>query len=186
MVLSAADTSTARVMFLNRGNRGIARTSRGGRHAGEHVIPAARAVFNRAVADGLIDAAANPAHRIPKPRRLPSTRRALTPDELDAINVAARTNGNDVVLDAMLLRLHTETAYRRGGALALRLMDLDADRALIRLQEKGGILRWQPVTVYLATGLGRTRPGPRRPLRRPLPWSCRSASTALATQGARW
>ena len=129
------------------------RTSRGGRHAGEHVIAASRAVFNRAVADGLILAAANPALRVPKPRRLPSTRRALTADELDAINVAARCSGNDVVLDALLLRLHTETACRRGGALGLRVMDLDADRGIIRLREKGGTLRWQPVTLHLATRL---------------------------------
>jgi integrase len=129
------------------------RTSRGGRHAGEHVIAAARAVFNRAVADGLIDAAANPAHHVPKPRLLPNTRRALTPRELDAINVAARTSGNDVILDALLLRLHTETACRRGGALGLRVMDLDVDRGLVRLREKGRTLRWQPITVHLATRL---------------------------------
>jgi integrase len=84
---------------------------------------------------------------------LPSTRRALTPDELDAINVAARTSGNDVVLDALLLRLHTETACRRGGAFALRPMDLDVDRALIRLREKGGTLRGQPVTPHVAQRL---------------------------------
>jgi len=125
------------------------RTSRGR----EHVMVAARAVFNRAVADGLLDAATNPAHRVQKPRRLPSTCRALTPGELDAINVAARSSGNDVVLDALLLRLHTETACRRGGALALRLMDLDVDRGLVRLREKGGTLRWQPITVHLATRL---------------------------------
>ena len=93
------------------------RNSRNGRHAGEHVIAAARAIYNRAIADGLIDAAASPAHRVAKPRRLPSTRRALTADELDEINLAARTSGNDVILDALLLRLHTETACRRGGAL---------------------------------------------------------------------
>jgi hypothetical protein len=57
------------------------RNSRTGRHAGEHVIAAARAVYNRAIADGLIDAAASPAHRVFKPRRLPSTRRALSPQE---------------------------------------------------------------------------------------------------------
>lgn len=105
------------------------------------------------MADGLIEPAANPAHRVPKPRRLPSTRRALTADELDAINVAARTNGNDVVLDALILRLHTETACRRGGALGLRVMDLDADRGLVRLREKGGTLRWQPITLHLAQRL---------------------------------
>lgn len=85
----------------------VRRTSRGGRHAGEHVIAAARALYNRAIADGLIPAGASPAHKIAKPRRLPSTRRALTPHELAEINLAARSSGNDVVLDALLLRLHT-------------------------------------------------------------------------------
>jgi hypothetical protein len=60
------------------------RTGRGGRHAGEHVIAAARAYYNRAIADGLIASDASPAHRVAKPRRLPSTRRALTPEELNA------------------------------------------------------------------------------------------------------
>lgn len=126
------------------------RNSRSGRHAGEHVIAAARAIYNRAIADGLIDAAASPAHRVVKPRRLPSTRRALTPDELEEINLAARTSGNDILLDALLLRLHTETACRRGGALGLRLADLDAERGLVRLTEKGATLRWQPITLDLA------------------------------------
>lgn len=66
------------------------RNSRHGRHAGEHVIAAARAIYNRAIADGLIEASASPAHRVTKPRRLPSTRRALTAHELDQINAAAR------------------------------------------------------------------------------------------------
>jgi len=129
------------------------RTSRGGRHAGEHVIAAARAVFNRAIADGLIEPGASPAHKVSKPRRLPNTRRALTAHELEQINLAARTSGNDVILDALLLRLHTETACRRGGALRLRLMDLDAERGLLLLREKGGTQRWQPISLDLATSL---------------------------------
>jgi integrase len=131
----------------------VRRNGRGGRHAGEHVIAAARAVYNRAIADGMIEPGASPAHKVAKPRRLPSTRRALTPDELAEINLAARSGGNDVVLDALLLRLHTETACRRGGVLGLRLMDLDAVRRLVRLREKGGTQRWQPVTLDLATAL---------------------------------
>jgi integrase len=126
------------------------RSSRGGRHAGEHLIAAARAVFNRAIADGYVAAGDSPAHRVTKPRRLPSPRRALTPPELEEINLAARTSGNDVVLDALLLRLHTETACRRGGALSLRLCDLDVSNGLVRLNEKGGTLRWQPITLDLA------------------------------------
>ncbi len=142
------------------------RNGRGGRHAGEHVIAAARAVYNRAIADGLIEPGASPAHRVAKPRRLPSVRRALLDWELEEINQAARTSGNDVVLDPILLRLHTETAARRGGALALRVMDLATERGLVRLREKGDTLRWQPVTLELASCLadhaacrGATQPG---------------------------
>ncbi len=131
----------------------VRRNGRGGRHAGEHVIAAARAMYNQAIADGLIEAGASPAHRVVKPRRLPSTRRALTPTELEQINQVARSGGNDTVLDALVLRVHTETACRRGGALGLRLMDLDAERGLVRLREKGGTLRWQPVTLQLAARL---------------------------------
>lgn len=129
------------------------RSSRHGRQAGEHVVAAARALFNLAIADGILDRTESPAHRVAKPRRLPNTRRALTADELREINLVARTTGNDVILDALLLRLHTETACRRGGALALRLADLDAHRGLIRLAEKGGTVRWQPISLHLATAL---------------------------------
>ncbi|GAA0276425.1 site-specific integrase [Cryptosporangium japonicum] len=121
-----------------------------GRHAGEHVIAAARALFNRAIADGLLAAGSSPAHQVGKPRRLPSPRRALVAEELEQINLVARTTGSDAVLDALILRLHTETACRRGGALSLRLMDLDVTRGLLRLREKGGTVRWQPITLDLA------------------------------------
>lgn len=66
---------------------------------------------------------------------------------------AARTTGNDVVLDALLLRLHTETACRRGGALALRLADFDIENCLVQLREKGSTVRWQPVSQALAAAL---------------------------------
>jgi integrase len=61
----------------------------------------------------------------------------------------AATTGNDPELDTLLLRLHTETACRRGGALALRPADLDPDQCLILLREKGETVRWQPVSPTL-------------------------------------
>jgi hypothetical protein len=36
--------------------------------------------------------------------------------------------GDDPALDALILRLHIETACGRGGALALRPIDLDPDQ----------------------------------------------------------
>jgi integrase/recombinase XerC len=68
---------------------------------------------------------------------------------LAEINHVAATTGNNPALDALLLRLHTETACRRGGALALRPADLDSDQCLILLREKGDTIRWQPVSPTL-------------------------------------
>jgi hypothetical protein len=70
-----------------------------------------------------------------------------------AITDIARTISNDVILDTLLLRLHTETAARRGGALALRLMDLDTEHCLVLLREKGGTIRWQPISPPHTTAL---------------------------------
>jgi hypothetical protein len=40
-------------------------------------VPALRCWYQRAVDDGLISEADNPARKVAKPRRLPSTRRAV-------------------------------------------------------------------------------------------------------------
>jgi hypothetical protein len=50
--------------------------------------------------------------KVPKPRRLPSTRTALTDVQLAAINHIVATTGNDPELNTLILRLHTETACR--------------------------------------------------------------------------
>jgi integrase/recombinase XerC len=65
------------------------------------------------------------------------------------LNRVAATTGDDPGLDTLLLRLHTETACRRGGALGIRRVDLDERQCLVRLREKGGTQRWQPVSPTL-------------------------------------
>ena len=139
------------------------RNARGGRSAEEHLVAALRCLYQRAVDDGLIAEADNPARKVAKPRRLPTTRRALPDNRLAEINQAAATTGDDPELDTLLLRLHTETACRRGGALALRPQDLDPDQCLVLLREKGETVRWQPVSPTLMSRLiehGRERHAP--------------------------
>jgi integrase/recombinase XerC len=140
------------------------RNARGGRSAQEHLVAALRCLYRHAEDDGLITAADNPARKVAKPRRLPSTRRAVPDTRLAQINQVAATTGNDPELDTLLLRLHTETACRRGGALALRPLDLDPDQCLTRLREKGETVRWQPVSPTLMGRLvlhGQERHAPR-------------------------
>ncbi len=120
------------------------RNGRGGRSAAEHLVAALRCLYRHAEDDKIIAAADNPARKVEKPRRLPSTRGAVPDTRLAEINEIAATTGNDPELDTML-RLHTETACRRGGALALRTVDLDSEQCLILLREKGETSRWQPV-----------------------------------------
>ena len=129
------------------------RNARGGRSAEEHLVAALRCLYRRAEDDGLIAEADNPARKVAKPRRLPSTRRAIPDTRLAEINEIAATTGNDPELDTLLLRLHTETACRRGGALALRPADLDPDQCLVLLREKGETVRWQPVSPTLMARL---------------------------------
>ena len=129
------------------------RNARGGRSAEEHLVAALRCLYQRAVDDGLIAEADNPARKVAKPRRLPTTRRALPDTRLAEINEIAAATGDDPELDTLLLRLHTETACRRGGALALRPADLDPDQCLVLLREKGETVRWQPVSPTLMTRL---------------------------------
>jgi len=139
------------------------RNARGGRSAQEHLVAALRCLYQRAVEDGLIAEAENPARKVAKPRRLPTTRRAVPDTRLAEINETAAATGDDPELDTLLLRLHTETACRRGGALALRPDDLDPDQFLIRLREKGETVRWQPVSPTLMGRLiehGRERHAP--------------------------
>lgn len=131
------------------------RNARGGRSAGEHLIAALRCIYRHAEDDELINHTNNPASKVPKPRRLPSTRRAVADTRLAEINHIAATTGNDPALDSLILRLHTETACRRGGALALRPQDLDPTQCLIFLREKGETVRWQPVSPTLMTHLQR-------------------------------
>jgi integrase/recombinase XerC len=135
------------------------RNARGGRSAEEHLVAALRCLYRRAVGDGLIAEADDPARKVAKPRRLPSTRRAVPEARLAEINAVAAATGDDPELDALLLRLHTETACRRGGALALRPADLDQDPV-------PGVAAGEGRDGALATGLphadgppGTARPG---------------------------
>ena len=129
------------------------RNARGGRSATEHLVAALRCLYRHAEDDGLITPQENPARKVDKPRRLPSTRRAVPDARLAEINRVAAVTGNDPELDTLLLRLHTETACRRGGTLALRPADLDPDQCLVLLREKGETVRWQPVSPTLMARL---------------------------------
>lgn len=135
----------------------VRRNSRGGRSAAEHMIGALRALYHQAEVDGYLAETDNPATHVAKPRRLPSNRHALPDYLLAEITDVVTTTGNDPELDTLILRLHLETACRRGGALALRPCDLDPDQCLVQLREKGDTVRWQPVSPSLMRELLRHR-----------------------------
>ncbi|QLY28812.1 tyrosine-type recombinase/integrase [Nocardia huaxiensis] len=136
-----------------RQQRRITRNDRGGRVAVEHFYHALRCLYRFAIDDRYIARTNDPSARLDRPRTLPSNRRALPNELLAQINCAAAQGGNDPHLDALLLRLHTETACRLGGALALRIQDLDPVQSVILLREKGQTERWQPVTPTLMAAL---------------------------------
>jgi integrase/recombinase XerC len=77
------------------------RNARGGRSAEEHLVAALRCLYQRAVDDGLIAQVDNPARKVAKPRRLPTTRRALPDTRLAEINEVAAATGDDPELDTL-------------------------------------------------------------------------------------
>ncbi len=130
-----------------KSNSVLRRNGRGGASAAESFISALRCLYKHAEKDGLITEAENPARKAAKPHRQPSTRGALTNSQLAEINHFAATTGDDPELDTLLIRLHTETACRRAGALGLRPRDLDPTHSQIYLREKNGTARWQAVRL---------------------------------------
>ncbi len=71
------------------------RNARGGRGAAENLIAALGCLYKHAEDDGLIEERDNPARKVPKPRRLPSTRRAVADTRLAEINQVAAAKGDE-------------------------------------------------------------------------------------------
>lgn len=131
----------------------VRRSGNGGQSAAEHTYNALLCLYRYAVEEELLSVRQNVMLRVAKPRRVRSRRHSLDPKLVEQIQAVASSTGNDPALDALLLRLHIETASRRGGALGLRLRDVDRDRCLVLLREKGMTSRWQPVSPTLTEGL---------------------------------
>lgn len=92
-------------------------------------------------------------HTVSQTRRLPNSRRALSGWKLEQINATARISGNDAVLDALLLRLHTETACRRGGTLGHPTRGSRPRAMPGQAPREGSTVRWLPITPALANCL---------------------------------
>lgn len=162
--LDEVKVSDLRAVALNAAESAVVRSNhRNGTSAQENCVGALRAFFELATKDGYVTA--NVALDVKKPKRLPSRRRPLTESELAELYKLCAT-GDDPALDTLLFRFHLETGARRGGALALRVRDLDSGRQCVRLREKGKTERWQPVSKTLLVALsehardrGATAPG---------------------------
>ncbi|WP_433678835.1 tyrosine-type recombinase/integrase [Nocardia sp. CA-119907] len=142
-------TEIAGLVEHKRANAAVRRNSRDGHGAAIHMVSAFRCIYSHAESDGLIKPRDNPAQKVAKPRRLDSPRHALTRQQVIEIGGVASTTGNDTELDALIVRLHIEAACRRAGILALEIPDLNPDDSLIQLHEKGGTVRWQPISPLL-------------------------------------
>ncbi|MFJ9786167.1 hypothetical protein ACIRSS_41815 [Amycolatopsis sp. NPDC101161] len=126
--------------------------SRSGQGAESNFIDAVKCVYRRADADKLIDLRDSPTANLNYSRQRDSNRRALKASELSEINFVASTTGFDPLLDSLLLRLHSETACRRGGALALRRRDLNPMGCTVLLREKGNKLGCSPANWRASAG----------------------------------
>ena len=125
------------------------RNARGGRSAAEHLIAALRCLYRHAEDDELIDPADNPARKVAKPRRLPSTRRAVRRHPAGRDQPHRRHHrqrprtGQPAAAAAHRDRLPPRRRPRPAPARSR------PDQCLICLREKGETVRWQPVSPTL-------------------------------------
>ena len=91
----------------------------------------------------------NPATDLVMPARRRRVRRALSSEELTEVYRIVGSTGNDPVLDLLILDFHRETAARMGGALQLRLCDINPSRGSVLLREKYGHEREVPASQQL-------------------------------------
>ncbi|MFI1462505.1 tyrosine-type recombinase/integrase [Nocardia carnea] len=148
-------TPTEVLQLMNRYKAGaVVRSNwRGGSAAARNFLHGVRRLYRLAEMDGLIASASNPAGKVPMPRKLESTRHALTPGQVSELGRVAAETGNDGELDALIVRLHVETACRRQAALRLRVDDLSVDDCTVLLHHKGGVDTWHPITPLLMVRL---------------------------------
>jgi hypothetical protein len=136
------------------------RNARGGHGAAEHLIGALPCMYNHAVADRLLPEAENPAARVRKPRRLPSARMALPDARLSEITQLPRPRATT----RSLTRYSSDCTSRRPAGVAARSRlprktSIRSQQCLIRLRDKGGTERWQPVSPTLMAHLMIKSPG---------------------------
>lgn len=116
-------------------------------------VDAVKCFYRRAAEDRLITITDSPVATIKNTKGRNHSRRALTARELAEINHTAANSGPDPLLDSLLLRLHSETACRVGGALNIRRRDLNSMDCTVLLREKGGKDRRQPISPTLINAL---------------------------------
>jgi site-specific recombinase XerD len=116
-------------------------TSVNGASAREHAIAASRRLFDIAIADGHLQH--NPAKAVRKPPRQESRRTALTDKQVAEVFTVVRD------AETGLLTFLLETACRREGLLDLTPEKLHPARQTVLLDEKGGRVREQPVSLVM-------------------------------------
>ncbi len=121
--------------------------ARHGFGAQEAFVLAVRAAFARAVVAGHLRC--NPASDVELPGRPASQRAALSAEQLKQMHLGLLAHSRDAELDDMVFQLLRETACRRGGVISLTVSNLARSNCSLRLVEKYGKDRWQPVSAHL-------------------------------------
>lgn len=122
-----------------------------GQGAASNLVMASRFFFRYAMDAGWVSS--SPAASVSPPRRHPSLRRPLSPEELEEVWRLGTTTGMDTELDRHILSFLRHTACRRSGLLTLTRDGVDVRRGTVRLTEKYADTRFLPLGRVLATEL---------------------------------
>jgi len=127
-------------------------------------VRALKRLFNWLESEGIIEI--NPVRKIKTPRPRCDEPKAASMVAFRALLRATEGGGLDDLRDRAILFLLGDTGCRVGGLCGLRVQDVDLDRGLVSLKEKGGKSRLMPVnppTVDAVRGWLAVRPGDQGP-----------------------
>ena len=131
----------------SREARGLSVKDETGHHSYNRALDTLSTIVKYGVKKGVIKD--SPLADIKRKPLSETNRHGLTPEQVEEILSVALRGGNDPELDYTMLWTIVETACRSGGILKLQLQDLDSKEMMIRLHEKGGKSRKQPVSKAL-------------------------------------